>query len=255
MNVEGIDMIGVTYPFAFIVNKGQDLGTVVFSLKGVTYDSKAATNPVTLQETANATSFSSIAIPATSESNRTDGNNNTNSTELLATTSQEFNGNGTASNDTSGDLGPNKLSADFIDSVNKNTSSAGGELLIPQPSNQNALTTNNTANRSDTNTIASINNKTRPTSTPQDHQLTNNMSSLSSLATLQPLPPLLPRATTNVTSTIQPTPMNNSTITSDGNVDQTSTLDNNIGDLTDSSKVAIRNETAARFIIRGIYNS
>ena len=42
MNVEGIDMIGVTYPFAFIVNKGQDLGTVVFSLKGVTYDSKAA---------------------------------------------------------------------------------------------------------------------------------------------------------------------------------------------------------------------
>ena len=80
MNVEGIDLIGVTYPFAFIVNKGQDLGTVVFSLKGVTYDSKVATDPHPLQEIANDTSFLTTTILATTESNSTNGNNNTNST-------------------------------------------------------------------------------------------------------------------------------------------------------------------------------
>ena len=69
MNVEGIDLIGVTYPFAFIVNKGQDLGTVVFSLKGVTYDSKVATDPHPLQEIANDTSFPTTTILATTESN------------------------------------------------------------------------------------------------------------------------------------------------------------------------------------------
>jgi hypothetical protein len=244
MNVEGIDMIGVTYPFAFIVNKGQDLGTVAFSLKGVTYDSKVATDPLPLQETANETSFSANAISATTESNITNGNNNTNSTEDLAIPSQESKGNGTASNYTSDDLGPNKLSADFIDSINKNTSSAGGEPFVPQPSNHTASTNNNTANRTGTKTIADVDNETRLTSMPQEHQMTNNVSSLSSLSTLQPLPPLMPRATTNFTSTIQAEPMNNNTITSNGNADPPTTIDNNIGNLTDSSKVAIQSGVA-----------
>jgi hypothetical protein len=241
MNIEGIDLIGVTYPFAFIVNKGQDLGTIVFSLKGVTYDSKAATDPLQLQETTNETSFSTTTTPATSESNSTTGSNNTNSTEGLAIASQDAEGNGTASNDSSGDLGPNKLSDDFKDSVNGNTSSAGGEHLVPQLSNQIALTTDNTANRTDTNTTAAVDNKTRLASMPKEHQMTNNTSSLSSLSTLQPLPPLMPRPTTNFTNTIQP--MDNNTITSSGNLDPTTTMDNNIGNLTDPPKVTIRSET------------
>ena len=69
IDVNGVDLKAIEYPFGFIVDKGQGQETVAFSLRDVTYDAKVATDPMLLDST-NATSSSPISM----QSNNTQGN-------------------------------------------------------------------------------------------------------------------------------------------------------------------------------------
>jgi hypothetical protein len=76
-------MSGVTYPFGFIVTKGQNQDAIAFSVRDITFDAGAPKNPLPLS--ANTTSLSTT-------SNIT----GTNNTQSLALTSPRLQGNDTA---------------------------------------------------------------------------------------------------------------------------------------------------------------
>ena len=69
IDVDGVDLSGVDFPFGFIVEQGQGQENVAFSLRDVTYDAKIATDPLPL-DTTNATSSLQTSIA----SNSTGGN-------------------------------------------------------------------------------------------------------------------------------------------------------------------------------------
>jgi hypothetical protein len=98
INLNGTDLTRITNPFGFVVSKDNNVGrAVTFSLKGVTYDTKSATDPVDTVEQ-NITSPAS-AVSSSNPSNVTDPSatnppaTNSNKTTELVSTSPQSNGN------------------------------------------------------------------------------------------------------------------------------------------------------------------
>ena len=82
ISVEGIDLNGITDPFGFIMANTNGSGSsATFSLKGVTYDTKVATDPVaTLEENSTASSIPSNSTASSIPSNSTASSIPSNST-------------------------------------------------------------------------------------------------------------------------------------------------------------------------------
>ena len=64
IDVDGVDLSAIEFPFGFIVERGEGQENVAFSLRDVTYDAKIATNPMPL-DTTNATSSLPISMRLT----------------------------------------------------------------------------------------------------------------------------------------------------------------------------------------------
>ena len=141
ISLEGLDLKSITDPFGFVVTNNNTSATPLsFSLKGVSYDTKAATNPVeTLQENASsASSSNSTSLPTSTNTTEDDS----------PIVSPESNENATSINDnTNSSVGPGALIEDKIVS-NNNTGTANSTNL-----NQNltqSLTGNNNSDATDT---------------------------------------------------------------------------------------------------------
>ena len=161
ISLEGLDLKSITDPFGFVVTNNNTSATPLsFSLKGVSYDTKAATNPVeTLQENASsASSSNSTSLPTS-----------TNTTEADSPiVSPESNENATSINDnTNSSVGPGALIEDKI--VSNNSTGTANSTNLNQNLTQ-SLTGNNNSDATDT----------VPTTTPS--LLSDNITSTSSPA-------------------------------------------------------------------------
>jgi hypothetical protein len=94
ISIDGLDLTSSAYPFGFIVKKGTGPESVAFSLRDVTYDTKAAKKPLPLDTTdADVAPLSSQGI----QSNSTGGNDTQSFDPLQAEASQGNDSDATAS--------------------------------------------------------------------------------------------------------------------------------------------------------------
>jgi hypothetical protein len=177
ISLEGIDLNGIIDPFGFIMENTNGSGSsATFYLKGVTYDTKVATDPVaTLEENSTASSIPSNSTASSIPSNSTASSIPSNSTASSI-----------PSNSTASSI-PSNSTASSIPS----NSTESNPLIIPPQSRDNATTVDSNNNTTDGVTAITTNNQNPApdqnlTQPPSDNTPINSTTSFLSSSSILP---------------------------------------------------------------------
>ena len=95
IDVDGVDLSTIEFPFGFIVEQNQSQGDVAFSLRDVTYDAKIATEPLPLESTNTTNSLQASPALNSTEGNSTQSPDTPVDEALQGNTTQALQGNTT----------------------------------------------------------------------------------------------------------------------------------------------------------------